>query len=257
MPIRALIVDDEQLARDEMRYLLGDQVDVEIVGEAAGGEEAVARVLEIEPDLLFLDIQMPVMDGFSVVRSLIEAGKLPLVVFTTAYDQYAIKAFEVNAVDYLLKPIEKSRLAESIERVRAALPAREEFLEKIKKLTENIRVGTRFLPRIVLRKGGGMALIEVEKVAMLRREGPAVRAYTDEGSFQSNYRDIDEIEMQLNPKLFLRLGADYLVNLGKISRIVPWAGGNYMMTLDDPENTEVRLNRSQAQLLKNKVEGIF
>ncbi len=257
MPIRALIVDDEQLARDEMRYLLGEQAEVEIVGEAAGGEEAVAMVLELEPDLLFLDIQMPVMDGFSVVRSLIEADKLPLVVFTTAYDQYAIKAFEVNAVDYLLKPIENSRLAEAIERVRAALPAREEFLEKIRKLTENIRVGTRFLPRIVLKKRGEMDLIEVEKVAMLHREGPTVKAYTDEGSFQSNYRDIDEIEIQLDPKLFLRLGADYLVNLRKISSIVPWAGGNYMMTLDNLEKTEVRLSRSQAQLLKNKVEGIF
>lgn len=257
MQIRALIVDDEQLARDEMKYLLDGMEDVTIIGEASGGEEAVKSVLDMKPDLVFLDIQMPVMDGFQVIQTLIEKDELPLIVFTTAYDQYAIKAFEVNAVDYLLKPIDRKRLSGAIERVKEALPRKDEFLARIRKLAGNIRIGTKFLPRIVVREEDGVKLVEVEKVAMLHREGTGITAYTDEGTYDSNYSEMDGIEVQLDPHLFIRLGAEHLVNVRKISQIVPWSGGNYIMTLEDSEGTEVRLNRSQAQLLKNKVEGIF
>ena len=257
MPMKVIIVDDEELARDEMKYLLGDEEEIEVVGEAAGGEEAVRLVAETKPDLMFLDIQMPVMDGFQVVHTLLQADALPLVIFTTAYDKYAIKAFEVNAIDYLLKPIEKDRLAESVERALEVLPRREEYIERVRKLARNIKVGTRFLPRIVVQKGDDVELVEVEKVAMIYREGARISAHTEDGEFVTNYRDIDEIEVQLDPKLFLRLGADYLVNLSRIAKILPWSGGNYMLVLDDAEKTEVRLNRSQSQLLKNKVEGII
>ncbi|MBU8922820.1 MAG: response regulator transcription factor [Bacteroidales bacterium] len=257
MEIRALIVDDEQLARDEMKFLLEGIPGITIAGEAGGGEDAVRMVLELKPDIMFLDIQMPVMDGFQVVRELASAGVMPLVVFTTAYDQYAIKAFEINAIDYLLKPIEKQRLSESIERAREMIPVKDEFLEKVRRLTENIKVGTRFLPRIVLKVGDKVELMEVKKISMLHSEGKGVTAYTAEGKFESNYGTIDEIEVQIDPRLFIRLGVDHLVNINRIKQILPWAGGNYMMTLDDSENTEVRLNRSQAQLLKNKVEGVF
>lgn len=257
MQIRALIVDDEKLARDEMRYLLGDFDDVQIVGEAGGGEEAVEMVEKLSPDLIFLDIQMPVMDGFQVIERLARGEDMPLVIFTTAYDQYAIKAFEINAIDYLLKPIEKERLAGSVQRAIESLPGKGGFIEKIRKLTENIRVGTRFLPRIVLRKGDRMDLMEVERVAMLHREKGVVKAYTEDGEYDSNYSDIDEIEVQVDPRSFIRLGADYLVNIDRIVKILPWSGGNYIMTLNDKGGTEIRLNRSQAQLLKNKVEGIF
>lgn len=252
-----LIVDDEQLARDEIRFLLGGREGIEIVGEAGGGEDAVRMTLEMKPDLIFLDIQMPVMDGFHVVQTLMEKEELPLVVFTTAYDQYAIKAFEINAIDYLLKPIEKERLTEAIERAGEMLPRRDEYLERIRKLTRNIKIGTRFLPRLVIRKGDKVELVELEKIAMLHKTGSWVTAYTDDGTFESNYGEIDEIEVQIDPRLFIRLGAEYLVNLRKIVQIVPWSGGNYIMTLDDLEKTEIRLHRSQAQLLKNKVEGVF
>jgi two-component system response regulator LytT len=257
LDIRTLIVDDEQLARDEMKYLLKDIPDLTVAGEAGGGEEAVRLVLELKPDIMFLDIQMPVMDGFQVVRELASTGEMPLVIFTTAYDQYAIKAFEINAIDYLLKPIEKDRLVKSIERAREMIPVKDEFLEKVKRLTENIKIGTRFLPRIVLKSGDGVKLMEVEKISMLHREGAVITAFTVDGRFESNYSTIDEIEVQVDPKLFIRLGIDHLINIDRIKQIVPWSGGNYMMTLDDPENSEIRLKRSQAQLLKNKVEGVF
>ncbi len=255
MPVRALIVDDEKLARDEMRYLLEQFGDIEVAGEAAGGEEAVVMATELNPDIIFLDIQMPVLDGFGVVRKLVESGDVPLIVFTTAYDQYAIKAFEINAVDYLLKPVEKDRLAGAVERAREIMPSRGEYVEKLKKLTESIHVGRKFLPRIVVKNKGGMDLIDTGRVAMLEKRGPEVIAHTDDGDFITNYADLDELEVQLDPAIFLRLGSEGIVNLGKIGEIVPWSDDNYVMTLGDSSSTEIKLTRTQAQILKNKAEG--
>jgi two-component system response regulator LytT len=254
---KVIIVDDEKLARDEMRFLLSQERDVEIVGEAAGGREAVDLVREKKPDALFLDIQMPEMNGFQVVAELLKEGDVPLVIFATAYDSYAIKAFEVNALDYLLKPIDRRRLGEALAKARRAAPRREEFAKRLKALAESIRIGTSFLPRIVVRKGEEPALIDVERVAMLRRAGARVTAHTDDGEFATNYRDLDEVEVQIDPAMFVRLGADYLVNIRKIADVVPWSGGNFMMTLADAGKTEVRLNRSQAKLLKSKAEQFF
>jgi DNA-binding LytR/AlgR family response regulator len=254
---KVIIVDDEKLARDEMRFLLSQEKDVEIVAEAAGGREAVALTREKRPDAMFLDIQMPEMNGFQVVGELLKAGDVPLIIFATAYDSYAIKAFEVNALDYLLKPIDHARLAEALAKARRAAPRREDFAKRLRALAESIRIGTSFLPRVVVRKGEEPALVDVERVAMLRREGPRVTAHTDDGRFATNYRDLDEIETQVDPAMFIRLGVDYLVNIRKIADVVPWSGGNFMMTLDDAERTEVRLNRSQAKLLKSKAERFF
>jgi two-component system LytT family response regulator/two-component system response regulator LytT len=255
--MKAVIVDDEKLARDEMRYLLSEESDVEIVGEAAGGTEAIEVIAKTKPDLVFLDIQMPEVDGFAVVRSLVERGDIPLVVFATAYDQYAIKAFEVHALDYLLKPIGKERLREALERARSTAPRPEEFAKRLRSLAASIRLGTSFLPRVVVRRGDDVTLVEVERVSMLHREGSRVTAHTDEGKFPTNYRDLDEIEVQLDPAVFIRLGGDYLVNIRRIADVVPWSGGSYMMALDDYDKTEVRLNRSQAKLLKSKAERFF
>ncbi len=257
MPMKTLIVDDEQLARDEMRFLLAGEKDVEIVGEAAGGREAIALVREKRPELVFLDIQMPEVDGFRVVKALIDDGDPPLVVFATAYDQYAIRAFEVNALDYLLKPIDRQRLASALERARRAMPRREEFAKRLRNLTGSIRIGTTFLPRLVVTSGGEPSLVEVENVAMLHREGPRVTAFTADGKYPTSYRDLDEIEVQVDPAIFVRLGSDYLVNIRRIADVVPWTGGNFMMALDDADRTEVRLNRSQAKLLRSKADRLF
>ena len=252
--IRAIIVDDEELARDEMRFLLEGE-DVEIVAEAKDGPEALGLTEELSPDLLFLDIQMPGMNGFQVLQGLIDRDAIPLVIFATAFDQYAIRAFDVNALDYLLKPIDKERLHEAVERARRALPKREEYTAKLRRLAESIQVTTPFLPRIVIQKEKDVGLVESEKVAMLSREGRRIKAYTIDGTFETNYRDLDELEPQLDPLMFLRLGADHIVNLRLISEIMPWSGGRYNIVLEDEDHTEVQLTRSQAMLLKNKVEG--
>jgi two-component system LytT family response regulator len=252
--IRAIIVDDEALARDEMRFLLEGR-DVEIVGEASSGPEAIELVGRESPDLMFLDIQMPEMNGFQVLQRLLETDDVPLIVFATAYDQYAIKAFEYNALDYLLKPIDKDRMSEALERARKALPRREEYAERLRKLAESINVKTPFLSRIVIQKEKDVGLVEVGEVAMLSREGKRIRAYTSSGSFETNYLDLDQLEPQLDPRLFLRLGADHILNLEKISEIMPWSGGKYLLILEDSGKTELRLTRSQATLLKKKIEG--
>ena len=252
--IRAIIVDDEDLARDEMRFLLEGQ-EIELVGEASSGTEAIELVEREKPDLMFLDIQMPEMNGFQVLNRLLETGDVPLIIFATAYDQYAIKAFEHNALDYLLKPIDKERLSGALARVRKALPKRGEYAERLRKLAESINVKTPFLSRIVIQKEKDVGLVEVEKVAMMSREGGSIKVYTSEGSFKTNYRDLDELETQLDPRLFLRLGADHILNLERISEIIPWSGGKYLVILDDSGKTEFQLTRSQATLLKNKVEG--
>ncbi len=257
MPIRTMIVDDEKLARDEMRFLLAGEKDVEIVAEAAGGREAIDLAREKRPELVFLDIQMPEVDGFQVVTALIEGGEPPLVVFATAFDRYAIRAFEVNALDYLLKPIDRARLGAALDRVRAAMPRREEYARRLRALAGSIRIGTSFLPRIVVVVEGEPSLVDVGRVAMLRRDGSRVAAFTADGAFPTNYRDLDELEVQLDPASFIRLGADYIVNIRRIADVVPWSGGNFMMALDDADRTEVRLNRSQAKLLRSKAERLF
>lgn len=255
MTIRALIVDDEQLARDEMRFLLEGMEEVAIVGEAAGGEEAVRLAGELSPDLLFLDIQMPVLDGFGVVRRLIERGAPPLVVFTTAYDQYAIRAFEIHAVDYLLKPIDRERLAEALRRAKDSLPARDAAIEKLRRLTVHIKAGRKFLPRLVVRRGEGLDLVDAGRVSLVECVEDGVLVHTDTGDYLSNYADLDELDVQLDPAVFLRLGPDHIVNIRRIARVVPWSGGHYVLSLDDASSTELTLSRTQAQLLKNRVEG--
>ena len=255
MILKCLAVDDEPLALDIIEDYITKVDFLELEAKSTSAIEALKIIKEKDIDLIFLDIQMPVLDGFGVVRKLVETGDVPLIIFTTAYDQYAIKAFEINAVDYLLKPVERDRLEGAIERAKTIMPSRGEYVEKLRKLTEGIHVGQRFLPRIVVRKEGGMDLIETDRVAMLEKRGPDVIAHTDAGDFITNYADLDELEVQLDPVMFLRLGSEGIVNLARIGKIVPWSGGHYVMTLDDGSSTEIKLTRTQAQILKNKAEG--
>ncbi|RKZ08939.1 hypothetical protein DRQ05_00640 [bacterium] len=255
--MKVMIVDDEKLARDEMRYLLAEEPDIEIACEASSGREALELARSQDIDLIFLDIQMPVMDGFEVVRALIEGEKMPLIVFATAYDRYAIKALEVKALDYLLKPIEKEALERALNRARESVADRRDFVRRLKKLTETIKVGKKFLSKIVVIVEGKASIIEVDKVALLKQAGHKVEAYTDEGELVANYKSLDELEGDLDPDVFIRLGSEYIVNVERISSIVPWSGGNYIMTMIDADDTEVRLTQSQAKLLKNKIEGVY
>jgi len=254
--MNVLVVDDEKLARDEMRFLLEGDAEIEQIFEASSGAEALRLIDEKDIDLVFLDIQMPQMDGFQVVQELLKREQTPLIIFATAYDNYAIKAFEVNALDYLLKPVEKDRLTKALERAKAAMGEKKGFLEKLKRLTRSIKIAGKFLSRVALRRGEEFVLVDVSEIALFQKSGNRIMAFTINGSFEANYKELDELEGELDPVIFLRLGNELLVNVERIESIVPWSGGNYMMRLNDLNHTEVRLTKSQAKLLKSKVEGI-
>ncbi|MFQ6111149.1 MAG: LytR/AlgR family response regulator transcription factor, partial [Nitrospinota bacterium] len=246
-PLKALIVDDEKLARDELRYhleALGEKV--EVVGEARDGLSALDLVHKLRPDLVFLDVQMPGMDGFGVVERLLEEGEAPAIVFVTAYDEYAIRAFEVNAVDYLLKPIDGERLKGALSRVsRLVAPALTRA--ELEKLLEGR--GRGYISRVTARRRDKLLLIDARDALYFRAEGGIVTVKTREGAFDTNYRTLDELEGELDPKEFFRAHRGYLVNLREVAEIIPHFGGTYRLKLKGADE-EVPLSRAQAKRLR-------
>ncbi|HEY2435421.1 MAG TPA: LytTR family DNA-binding domain-containing protein [Vicinamibacterales bacterium] len=250
--LKTIVVDDEQLARDELRYLLEELGGVEIVAQAGNGVEALRVIEEYQPDLVMLDIQMPGLTGFEVARRVFEAGLECQLVFVTAYDQYAIDAFEVNAVDYLLKPVEPERLATAVERVRrrmaAEKPRKEAELEPLLQMLADrqarreqlaIKIEDRFL------------LVQADEVVHASVEDDQIRVVTNSLSGTSNYRTLDELQTRLDPAVFWRVHRSHLVNINKIKEIVPWFSRNYILKMRDAKGTEIPVSRSQTRRLRD------
>jgi len=249
--MRTIVVDDEQLARDELRFLLEQLDDVEVVAQAGNGVEALRAIEEFQPDLVMLDVQMPGLTGFEVARRVVQAGIESQLVFVTAYDQYAIDAFEVNAVDYLLKPVEPERLATAVERVRKRLAAekakKEADLEPLLQMLSDrqarreqlaIKVDERFL------------LVQTDEVVHASVEDDQIRVVTNSLSGTSNYRTLDELQTRLDPAVFWRVHRSHLVNINKIKEIVPWFSRNYILKMKDAKGTEIPVSRSQTRRLR-------
>jgi two-component system LytT family response regulator/two-component system response regulator LytT len=249
--LKTIVVDDEQLARDELRFLLEQLGGIEIVAQAGNGVEALRVIAEYQPDLVMLDVQMPGLTGFEVARRVFQAGLESQLVFVTAYDQYAIDAFDVNAVDYLLKPVEAERLATAVERVRRRLAAektrREADLEPLLQMLAErqarreqlaIKVDDRFL------------LVQTDEVVHASLEDDQVRVVTNSLSGTSNYRTLDELQARLDPSLFWRVHRSHLVNINKIKEIVPWFSRNYILKMKDAKGTEIPVSRSQTRRLR-------
>ncbi len=249
-PIKALIVDDEKLAREELRYhleSLGGKI--EVIGEARDGLSALDLVHRLRPDLVFLDVQMPGMDGFGVVERLLKAGEAPAIVFVTAYDEYAIRAFEVNAVDYLLKPIDGERLKAALSRVsRVVAPALTR--EELERLLEARSRG--YISRLTARRRDKHLLIDVRDVLYFRVEGGIVTVKTVAGAFDTNFRTLDELEGELDPREFFRAHRGYLVNLREVAEIIPHFGGTFRLKLRGADE-EVPLSRAQAKKLRREL----
>ena len=248
MKLRVAIVDDEKPARDRMRRLVADLPDVEIVGEAGNVAEAVVLVDSTRPDLLLLDVQIPGGDGFDVLR---QVTHTPQVVFTTAFDHYAVKAFEVKSLDYLLKPVPKERLADAVERARRSA-GREPG--EVLRLLEEIRAG---LPgpsehatpsRIPAKRGAKILLLDPAEVIWFESEGELVHARTAEGRALVE-RPLGDLEEQLSASFF-RIHRSYLVNVSKIGVIVPEEAGTYRVVMRDEAKTALPLSRRQAQKLR-------
>jgi two-component system LytT family response regulator len=248
MKLRVAIVDDEKPARDRMRRLVSALPEVEVVGEAGNVAEAVALVDGERPDLLLLDVQIPGGDGFDVLR---QVEHTPQVVFTTAFDHYAVKAFEVKSLDYLLKPVPKDRLADAVERARKS-SGREPA--EVLRLLEEIRAG---LPgaaepqtpsRIPAKRGAKILLLDPAEVIWFESEGELVHARTAEGRALVE-RPLGDLEEQLATSFF-RIHRSYLVNLSKVAVIVPEDGGTYRVVMRDEARTALPLSRRQAQKLR-------
>jgi two-component system, LytTR family, response regulator LytT len=261
--LRALVVDDEQLAREELCFLLGQLTAVEVIGQAANGVEALRAMEEDAPDLVLLDVQMPGLTGFEVARRLVRAGVETQLVFVTAYDQHAIQAFEVNAVDYLLKPVEAGRLATAVERVRrriqldrppvtaeglvATKRQRADELDRVLQLLAE-RDGRR--EQLAVKVADRFHLVQTEDVVHVSVEDDVITVVTNSLSGTSNYRTLDELQARLDPAVFWRVHRSHLVNINKIKEIVPWFSRNYILKMRDGKGTEIPVSRSQTKRLR-------
>jgi two-component system LytT family response regulator/two-component system response regulator LytT len=263
--MRVLVVDDEQLARDELCYQLDQLGDIEVVGQAADGLEALAAVEKHEPDLVFLDIQMPGLGGFEVARRLLEKGEEPpALVFVTAFDQHAIEAFEVNAVDYLLKPVEPARLELALQRARRRLQAERSAGAVTAEATGPARVSNDQLERIVqlvaerqqrrdrlaVKVGERFLLVQAEEIIFASMADESIRVATSQHVGTSSFRSLDELQARLDPGVFWRVHRAHLVNINKIKEIVPWFSRNYILRMKDEKATEIPVSRTQTKRLR-------
>jgi two-component system, LytTR family, response regulator len=251
--LRTVVVDDEGLAREELCFLLGQIPGIEVVAQAGDGPAALEVISEQQPDLVMLDVQMPGLTGFEVARRLLQSGTEAHLVFVTAYDRHAIEAFDVNAVDYLLKPVEAERLATAVDRVRKRLstergnmsaPAGVERVLQLLGDRQNrpeqlaVKVGDRFL------------LLHTDEVVHASVEDDVITVVTNSLSGTSNYRTLDELQARLDPGVFWRVHRSHLVNINKIREIVPWFSRNYILKMKDAKGSEIPVSRSQTKRLR-------
>jgi two-component system LytT family response regulator len=266
MKLRTLLVDHEPLSRDRIARMLADEPDVEVVGECAGGAAAVEAIRALDPDLVLMDVQMPGMDGFEVLRQV--APRAPRTVFVTAHDRHALRAFEVHAVDFLLKPFSADRLREAIRRAARQSPgARREAEQRLEELLERLgrdqRALGRRIPaaperpaeypaRLLVKKGERMVLVPVERVDWLEAEGNYVRLHA--GTERHLVRaTMNGMEKLLDPRRFLRIHRSTIVNLDRVREVKPWFAGDCIVLLEDGK--ELRLSRRYRDRLDRLVAG--
>ncbi len=257
--LRVLVVDDEQLAREELCYQL-EQIDgIQVVAQASNGIEAIGAVEQHEPDLVFLDIQMPGLGGFEVARRLLlQEEEAPALVFVTAFDQHAIEAFEVNAVDYLLKPVESGRLEQALQRARRrvdadrpgpAVPApTNDQLEQIVKMMAGRQTRR---DQVAIRVGERFVLVQADEIIYASLADESINIVTGQVAGTSNYRTLDDLQARLDPDVFWRVHRSHLVNINKIKEIVPWFSRNYILRMKDAKGTEIPVSRAQTKRLRD------
>ncbi|MGH9803916.1 MAG: LytR/AlgR family response regulator transcription factor [Candidatus Acidiferrales bacterium] len=249
--ISALIVDDEKPARDELAYLLKGFPDVSVVGQARNGLEALTLIKDKSPDVVFLDVEMPGLDGFGVLRKLVEK-KLPLphVVFATAYDHYALKAFEVSAVDYLLKPFDKSRVGRALARARQVMGSQAAEAGRLETLLQSIGVRAAPPTKLLLKTSQRLLLIDAEEMVFATIDDGLITIHTRELEGASNYRTLEDLQETLDPKRFWRVHRSFLVNVNQIKEVVPWFKSSYQLRMGDRRGSNVPVSRAQTRRLR-------
>ncbi len=255
MPNRAtatlttVVVDDEALACDELAYLLNDFPEIELIARGSNGLEAVELIQRLEPELVFLDVNMPGLDGLGVIRRLREKDiELPHFIFVTAYDQYAVEAFRLAAMDYLLKPVERPRLAETIDRARRAIQDKRapEILASAKGAAPAPAPRTKLL----VRSNNRNFIVDANEVIYATIDNGLITLVATNLEGQSNYRTIEDLQANLDREMFWRVHRSYLVNINKIKEVVPWFKSSYQLRMDDKKHTEVPVSRVQTRRLR-------
>lgn len=245
--ISTLIVDDEQLAREELAFLLKDFPEIEVIDSASNGLEAVKMIEDLEPDLVFLDVQMPGLDGLGVIEKLKEKNiPLPYFVMATAFDQYAVDAFRLDAIDYLLKPVEKDRLALSVERAGKVIEANQSAESKPAEVTRpNVQ-----RTKLLVRSGQRNLVVDANDLIYATIDDGLITVVTTQLEGQLNYRTIEELQSNLDPDIFWRVHRSFLVNINRIREVVPWFKSSFQLKMDDKRQTEIPVSRIQTKRLR-------
>ena len=253
MPIRTLIVDDEPLARDGMRMHLEGAEDIEVVGECGDGEDAVIAIDALAPDLVFLDVQMPGLDGFGVIEA-VGTGTIPAVVFVTAHDEFAVRAFEAHALDYVLKPVEPERLQRALQRVRAQLENRgsEDLDVRLRELLDRVRPQGGYTERLAVRAGGRITFVRSADIDWVAAEGNYARIHAG-GATHLIRETMNALENRLDPERFVRIHRSTIVNSDRIKELEPLFQGDYLIILRD--GTRLPSSRAYRDRLRRFIEG--
>lgn len=245
--ISAILVDDESLATEELAYQLRDFPDIEIIATASNGLEGLKLIEDLEPDLVFMDVQMPGLDGLGVIRKLRESGApLPYFVMATAYDQYAVEAFRWEALDYLLKPVEKDRLATAVERARKGIAERAKIAQPELPPPKPTLQRTKLLVKSNHRN----FIVDVQDVVYATIEDGLITVVTTALEGESNYRTIEELQSNLDSETFWRVHRSYLVNIHRIKEVIPWFKSSFQLRMDDRKQSEIPVSRVQTKRLR-------
>jgi len=254
MPISTIIVDDEKPAREELAFLLKAFPEISLIGQGKNGLEAVNLIKEHNPDLVFLDVQMPGLDGFGVLKKLVERKlKVPHVVFATAFDHYAVQAFDVNAVDYVLKPFDKARLSKAIQKAKKEIEAHTSTTERLEQLVSQLsapKQASTQPSKILIRSQQRMLLVDAEDLIFASIEGGLISVTAKDLEGSSNYRTLEELHATLDSDSFWRPHRSYLVNIHHIREVVPWFKSSFMLKMNDKKSSEIPVSRQQTKRLR-------
>ena len=249
--IRTLVVDDEPLARERLTSLLAMEADIEVVGQCRDGEEAATAIVEHTPDLVFLDVQMPAMNGFEVIEA-VGSERMPLVIFVTAYDQHALKAFQVRALDYLLKPFDRERFQEALNRARTQVQRTEtgDLGRRLLALVKDLRRDQPKTDRLVVKSGGRLFFLRTDEIDWIEAAGNYVRLHV--GNTSHLLREtMNAIEARLDPEKFFRIHRSRIVNMERIQEMQPWLNGEYAVVLRT--GTRLTLSRGYREKLQERL----
>ena len=249
--IKVLVADDEPLARERLTGLLSQEPDIEVVGQARDGEEAITAIHDDTPDLVFLDVQMPQMNGFEVIEA-VGTDKMPLVIFVTAYDQHALKAFQVRALDYILKPFDRERFSEALQRARKQIEREEtgDLGRRLLALVKDLRKDQPKTDRLVVKSGGRLFFLRMDEIDWIEAAGNYVRLHV--GTTSHLLREtMNAIEGRLDPEKFFRIHRSRIVNMERIQEMQPWLNGEYAVVLRT--GTRLTLSRGYREKLQERL----